>query len=241
MNRLWPVWVVGLVGVAMVNPAAAGAPPPLPGPEVLAAFDRLSEPSHPQPLPGDLQVTADRFAHAGSCTDLGPAYQESRAPLPSGATVSIAGSRSPILVAAPFGPSAILTEDQPDNHRCVYTIATEPTITLDGAGVTLGGGYLNVGCVNFLGVDLLIAEFDNKGVVTSLLASQQNKPEWVISIVPGALVDVMKLSGDQQVPGMVRFTGSGTFDGATLTFTGTGPTGPMTARLLCTPFTALPS
>ncbi len=242
MSGRWIAAVAtSLVVVTAVHPAIAAAPPMSPGPAVLAALDRLNEASHPQRLPGDVEIAADRFTHPGSCTDLGAAYGAADAPLPTGASVTVGGARDPIQVSAPFGPSAILTEDQPAKGRCVYSIAIEPTVTVDAPDVTLDSGFVNVGCLTFLGVDLLVAQFQNQGVVTSLLASQQNKPDWVLSIVPGALADVMKLSGDAQVPGMVQITGSGTYDGSTLAFSGAGPSGAVTATMTCTPFTSLSS
>ena len=243
MTRPGKPWVGGAIVVVLLAPLtgssrASGAADggAVPGPAVLAALDRLDQPSHPSALVEDQQVTADRWAHHGSCASLQSAYAATHAPLPLGATLTN-GPFGSLVVDAPFGPNGIFVDDQTEAGRCVYGIATEPTVSISGPGIALTDRFLPVGCVSIFGKELVLTQFDLGGVVTTTVAAPSESGGWKVTVVPLPAAQAVKLS---DVPaGSIEADGTGTFDGTTLVFEGTGTSGPVSAHLTCTPFTKL--
>ena len=228
-----------LVGVVALGGSVASSPPStIPGAGVVAALDRLDQPSHALPLVGDRSVGIDRWVHPGACADVALAYQGAGAPVPAASLVT-PGPRQSVVVDAPYGRSGILLEDQPDRGQCVYAIATSPTVSIIGAGLAVERHFVGVLCTSVLGLNLLFAEFDNGGVVTTVAATPGDELPWKLLIVPGTLEQTVALS--EEPPGTIQVDGDGTFDGIELAFEGTSATGPVSVRLTCTPFTQLPT
>ncbi len=228
---------VALFVVVVMALSGSGASIPvstIPGADVIAALDRLEQPSHPLALAGDSQVGIDRWVHPGACTDVALAYQGAGAPVPAGSVVA-PGPRQSVIVDAPYGRSGILLEDHLDRGECVYGIATSPTVSITGAGLAIESHFVGVMCASLLGLNLIFAEFDNGGVVTTVEAVPGEALPWKLAIVPGTLEEVLAL---KEVPaGAIQLEGDGTFDGSELAFEGTSATGPVSVHLSCTPFT----
>lgn len=227
------------VVVMTLSGSAASIPvSTIPGADVLAALDRLDQPSHALPLAGDRQVGIQRWVHPSACADVALAYQGAGAPVPAESVIT-PGPRQSLVVDAPYGRTGILLEDQPDRGQCEYGIATSPTVSITGAGLAVEGYFVGVLCSSVLGLNFILAEFDNGGVVTTVEAAPGDELPWQVLIIPGTLEQILAMSGVP--PGATQIAGDGTFDGSELAFEGTSATGQVSVRLACTPFTQLPT
>jgi len=236
------VVLVTSTGGATVAARAGSSPSDIaPGLAAQAALAALSLPSTPQPLPDSLAVSSTAFRDAAGCEALRTAYQQPDAPMPAGATVTVATDGG-LRVEAPFGQSAIFVRDDPDG-ACTYEIRSTPTMTASGPDVPALDAFVTVTCLQPLGVSLIaVAQIDVAGApVTVAFGQEQPVTEvptpqpFTIGWYPGLAADV--LVGSPNPPGAVRFEGlTGTYDPATASavVSGPGPTGPISASFQCT-------
>jgi hypothetical protein len=228
------------VGGLIAAPVAAippGDPPvPIPGPAAVDALAALEQPSAPVPFPGDAALTPDRFVHPGTCAELRGTFQSPGAPVPLGSTFT-EGRFGSLMVAAPYGTSAIFTEDDVATSTCVYSIRRQSTVTITVPGLATVFAWVPVACLPALAGWLIAAEFDPGDGPRTVVALQLDPTQpWSVYVVQGAFEATLAQGLESAPPGAIVATGPATFARGVFTFEGATDAGPMAVGLSCTPF-----
>jgi hypothetical protein len=230
------VLFLAVLGGAVIVRARQHDVIPYPGEEVSAALDRLSQPSVPQPLPGDPAVAVGWYGHDGTCDDARAAYQAGDAPLPAdaAATVDAAGN---IQVAAPYGPAGIVFADTTDG-ACVYAIEVAPTLVISGAGVRETASFSTVVCSTILGIGIAGGDFDTAdGPFYVAAALGDTADTWKVGIGGGHFVDALQgTTTPDASTEQTQWTAPVTTTSNGYVFDGQGPAGPVHVEMICTPF-----
>jgi len=175
----WAAVVIGAAVMVSGTATALGDRPSggvYPTPSVVAALERLGEPSRVRPLPGDPEIASGLFDRAGSCDAVRSAYQGPDAPVPTGATVTIVAGN--VDVVAPFGRSGVVMADSAGT-RCLYVVPALPTLVVTGEGAPEVSTYTNVVCADLLAIPLIGADYDGPdGPRMILLAEHIEAGNW---------------------------------------------------------------
>ena len=216
-----------------------------PDPAALSARDRLALSSVPTALPGSRRTALRRFGDTSPCSAVLSRYQAAEAPVPLDATVTDGGAGM-LLVDAPFGRSAVVTEDTAAGS-CSYQVLTAPTVNVDGGGFPTLHEFAPVRCERVVGAAWsLIVELAVAGEPHVLVASEEvdlsnGEPPypWVLFVGPGTK-ETLYAAGDSEEapPGFVVMSGgNGLFDEPTgkVAVSGTTDAGAVAANFTCTP------
>ena len=226
-------------GIAADKPSPSAL---VPGSKAQAALSELAVPSVPQPLAGSRSVSASAYRYAGGCESLRAAYQAADAPVPAGATVSVAGDGG-LRFVAPFAKSAVFVRDDADG-ACTYEVKQAPNLVVRGQDVPAVDGFFTLTCFEPFSVGFLaLAEIAIEGEPVRLFTLSQSavlggraEPEpFTIAWFPSTVATFIAANGD--VAGGARVEGLvGVFDPETRsgTITGGGPTGPVDVAFRCT-------
>ena len=232
-------------GDAPTQAAGSRAPDRQPDPDTLSARDVLALPSVPTALASSRRTALRRFGDASPCADVLARYQAADAPVPLDATATDAG-HGMVLVDAPFGRSAVITEDT-DAGGCSYQVASAPTVNIEGGGFPTLHEFAPVRCERVAGAAWsLIVELPVAGEPHVLIASEQvdlseGEPPypWVLLIGPGTKETLYAEGDSDEVPPgfSIMPTGSGLFDEPTgkVAVSGATDAGEVSANFTCTP------